>query len=193
MFICCGLYINYQLSRLATALSGPGLLFASLGEDVFPFPENGFLLPEDTPGTSGPVAPGGESPPGFENDPGGSPSDPAAPPLETAPGDGGAAPGKHAAEFNPNLTETLQDKLDHPPDKKDLLKAGLIILRKLDKEEIGYLYQVGARGSCTKEELQHIREILLGALSQQEISTLKEIGAKYGKQLRILDAGVQLQ
>ena len=87
----------------------------------------------------------------------------------------------------------MQEKLDRPLEKKDLLKAGLIILRKLDKEEINYLYRVGTQDSCTREELRRVREILLGKLSPQEISTLKEIGAKYGKQLRILDPDVQLQ
>ncbi len=128
-------------------------------------PEDAAPLPEGTPGTPLPA----DSPPG------------------TALGDGGTAKLWSRYDFN----KAVQDKLNRPPAKKDLLKAGLIILRKFNREEIEYLYRVGTRGNCTKEELQRIREIILDTLTPQEIDTLREIGAKYGKELRFLapDAG----
>ena len=177
MLICGGLYVNHQLDRLATALSRPGLLFASPEEDTFPLPEN----------APAPTAPDTEAHRPGNDDTGSAPG-PSTPPPDTAPGDQTAG-----GQSDREIAAAVQEKLDRPLEKKDLLKAGLIILRKLDKEEINYLYRVGTQDSCTREELRRVREILLGKLSPQEISTLKEIGAKYGKQLRILDPDVQLQ
>lgn len=88
---------------------------------------------------------------------------------------------------------SVLDKPAQPPAKKDLIKAGLIILRKFNREEIDFLYQIAAQGSCTPEELQSVRKIILETLTPQEIDTLRELGAKYGKELRFLDSEVELQ
>jgi hypothetical protein len=101
-------------------------------------------------------------------------------PLVNEEGDG-------APDNNITVPEALQDKLDRPLEKKDLIQAGLIILGKLDKEDINFLFQVGNQDSYTKEELLRVRRILLAKLTSKEIHTLKELGAKYGKELRILD------
>ena len=93
--------------------------------------------------------------------------------------------------FADNITGAVQQKLDRPLDKKDLLQAGMVILRKLSSEEISYIYNIGIQDHYAREELWHIREILLAKLSPGDIRTLKEIGAKYGKQLRILDADIR--
>jgi len=87
----------------------------------------------------------------------------------------------------------VQKKVDRPVEKEDLVRAGLIILRKLNTEEISYLYRVGRQDSCTREELIRSREILLNKLSEDDIRTLRTIGAKYGKPLRILDPNVKLK
>ncbi|MDD4548887.1 MAG: hypothetical protein PHT79_03910 [Syntrophomonadaceae bacterium] len=91
------------------------------------------------------------------------------------------------------IVRSVQSKLDRPVEKKDLLKAGVIILRKLDTDEIQFLYNVGKSSSPTREELILSREILLGKLTSEEINTLRQLGGKYGKSLRILDNDVPIQ
>jgi len=179
--VCGGLYVNHQLNRLVSALSRPGLLFVS--------PDDSFQQNEGLPGRTGIVDPADET---------ALPENKNSEVTQSAPGPGVPAPGvaledRTGGPSDYEIAAAVQKKIDHPLEKKDLLKAGLLILRKLDSEEIGYLYRVGTKDSYTKEELHRARQILLGKLSPQEIGTLKEIGAKYGKQLRILDPDVQLQ
>jgi hypothetical protein len=186
VIICGGLYINHQLDRLVTAISRPGLLF------VYPEDETIFS-PDKMPGVPGTEAslPDEQQPgshrPGDDGDKSGSGVN--IPTKNNAP-EGSNSAGGHLEH---EITAAVQQKLDRPLEKKDLLKAGLVILRKLSTEEISYLYRIGTQDSYTREELQRVREILLAKLSPQEIRTLKEIGAKYGKQLRILDPDVQLK
>lgn len=91
-----------------------------------------------------------------------------------------------------DIASDVQLKVNRPIEKKDMLRAGLIILRRLDADEISYLYTVGSKDSYTREELVQVRQILLGKLSSHEIKTLRELGAKYGKSLRILDPNYKI-
>lgn len=221
LFACGGLYLNHQLDRLATALSRPGLLFEDTEENSLsvsdpegapgtatvsenPAPEGGSHRPKGDAG-AGSESGAGTGSGGDSSGEGGSSSgkgssspNPDGTPPGTLPGSQaetaseGGTQGDGTSHSNQEISDAVQEKVDQPLEKKDLLRAGLIILRKLDKEEIGYLYRTGTKDSYTREELQHVRKILLGKLTAQEIETLKEIGDKYGKKLRILDADVPI-
>lgn len=99
----------------------------------------------------------------------------------------------HQGKQENEIVRSVQSKLDRPVEKKDLIKAGVIILRKLDTDEIQYLYTVGKKGSPTREELIRSREILLNKLTSEDINTLRQLGGKYGKSLRILDSEVPIK
>lgn len=93
---------------------------------------------------------------------------------------------------NDDITDSVEQKLDQQVDKDDLLKASVIILKKLDSEETAFLYKIGNKEDPTKEELQQARDILLNKLTPEDINTLRQLGAKYGKSLRILDPTVPI-
>ncbi|MEN6324958.1 MAG: hypothetical protein ABFD18_01925 [Syntrophomonas sp.] len=88
---------------------------------------------------------------------------------------------------NKTIANDVQKKISRPIEKKDLVKAGVIILRKLNSEEINYLYKIGKKDNYSREEYSHARDILLNKLSSEDIDTLRELGMKYGKDLNILD------
>lgn len=88
---------------------------------------------------------------------------------------------------NKTIANDVQKKISRPIEKKDLVKAGVIILRKLNSEEINYLYKIGKKDNYSREEYLHARDILLNKLSSEDIDTLQELGMKYGKDLNILD------
>ncbi|NLL87264.1 MAG: hypothetical protein GX229_12370 [Syntrophomonadaceae bacterium] len=85
------------------------------------------------------------------------------------------------------VAERIMAKIGQPVSKDDLLKGATIIMNKLDEEEIRFIYKVACNEEPTPEEMQEVRRILLSKLSPEDIDTLKALGAKYGKKLRILD------
>lgn len=84
------------------------------------------------------------------------------------------------------IVNDVQQKINRPIEKTDLIKAGVIILRKLNAEEINYLYKLGQKDSFNRKEYLQARGILLKKLSAEDINTLRELGQKYGKELNIL-------
>jgi hypothetical protein len=68
-----------------------------------------------------------------------------------------------------------------PIDKADMIKAGLIILRRLNSEEISYVYSVGRKGSMTADEKAKVRAILSAKLTDDDKETLRALGVSMGK------------
>ena len=85
------------------------------------------------------------------------------------------------------ITETIEKKLDTKVDKKDVAKIAAIILKKLDADEISYLYRVGTKDNPSSAELKKAKRILLNKLDREEIQTIKKVALKYGKDLKTLD------
>ena len=92
---------------------------------------------------------------------------------------------------NESLVTDLQNKVGQPIEKIDMLKASMILMRKLSAEDISYLSKVAMMNSYNQEDYQHSQEILLNKLSTEDINTLKKLGRKYGKELNILDPNVK--
>ncbi|MDD4627394.1 MAG: hypothetical protein PHP87_10000 [Syntrophomonas sp.] len=91
------------------------------------------------------------------------------------------------------IISDVQEQIEKPLEKKDLLKAGMLILQKLSWEEINFLYSVGTKEQRSVEEQKQTREILLKKLDAEEIAVLRELGTKYGKKLNILDPNVPIR
>jgi hypothetical protein len=81
----------------------------------------------------------------------------------------------------------VEQKLGQPVDKKDLVKAGMIVMRKLTWDEITFLYNAGNKPKQSPEELRQAREILKAKLTAEELATLMELGGKYGQSLKFLN------
>jgi hypothetical protein len=86
-----------------------------------------------------------------------------------------------------DLVSDIENKVGQPVAKQDLLKAGVILMRRLNAEDIRYLKNVALQGSYSPEEYRHAQEILLDRLSGEDINALKKLGAKYGNDLKILN------
>ena len=98
-----------------------------------------------------------------------------------------AKPDNTQLDSNENLVNDVQNKVGQPVDKIDLLKASMIIMRKLSAEEISYLSKVAMKDAYSQEDYQQSQEILLNKLSAEDINALKKLGKKYGKDFEILN------
>lgn len=88
---------------------------------------------------------------------------------------------------NENLVTHVQKKIGQPIEKKDVLIAGLILMRKLSTEDISYLSKVAMKDSYSQEDYRKSQEILLQKLSADDIAALKKLGRKYGSEVKILN------
>lgn len=158
VLLSAGIYVNYQLDRVVSSLSKPGVLFTEA--DLGPLPDGGAGTSADGSATNGDTGSG------------------------TSPGT--TQGGVSAA--NNGIVTGVQKKINKPIEKTDLLTAGIIILKNFSTDEISFLYRVGSKDSFSSEEYQQVRNLLQSKLSDEDIATLKELGQKYGKELHILDS-----
>lgn len=98
------------------------------------------------------------------------------------------------------IPSILEDPLDKatqlsnkPISKQDMMDAAAILLNSgLSMKEMYYLMGQSTE-KLTNEEKQHIRDLLLKKLTQEEISALRNITKKYGKGLNILDPNFPIE
>jgi hypothetical protein len=90
------------------------------------------------------------------------------------------------------IANAVQQEIGSQVETADLLDAAMIIVKKLDRDEINFLFGFSDK-TYTSEELKEVRSLLLSKLSAQDIKTLRALGAKYGKKLDILDPSVPIQ
>jgi len=93
---------------------------------------------------------------------------------------------------NTEIVGSVQQQVDKPIEKSDLLEAGLIVIRKLSPDEINFMFGF-SDNSYTTEELTEVRKVLLSKLNDKDIKTLRSLGQKYGKKLDILDPNVPIR
>lgn len=86
-----------------------------------------------------------------------------------------------------DIAREALEKAGRPVDKKDLIAGGLIILHKLSRSEIQFLYEVARKDTYTREELIKANNILITKLNSEDRAKLKALGLKYGRNLRVLD------
>ena len=177
VILCAGFYANYRLDQVVSSLNRPGVLFSEA--------QSGGL---ENDGQS--QGANGSSGSGTWNkswgDGSGYPIDGVNSPGSG--GDGSTGSGdKVTPPSNSDIASDVVNKIGRPIEKGDLIKAGLIILRRLNGEEISYLYHVGRKSSFSNEERGQVRKILLSKLNRDDIVTLQALGKKYGRSLSILD------
>jgi hypothetical protein len=64
-----------------------------------------------------------------------------------------------------------------------MLRVGLILVRRLDRDEIKYLYNVGRRGTYTESEVNQTRRILTARLNKDDMKVMQEMAEKYEQPL----------
>lgn len=159
LLMVTGFYINYKMDQIVMSLNRPGVLFS------------------DSP-----------SPLDSEADNKGS-----EPVLSEHPDLGGdntlqrkQSPSYSGKVEQDDIVKAVERRVNTPIDKNDMLKAGLIIIRKLSWSEIEYLYNVGTSNSISSAELKEVHRILRSRLSAEDIQVLQVLGRKYGKNLDFL-------
>lgn len=98
----------------------------------------------------------------------------------------GSTPINPGKSNDANLETELEQKAGQPIAKMDILKVSLVLIRKLSPEDIQYLRQAAQKDAYTREDYERSREII-NKLSVEDISMLKEIGKKYGKDLKFIN------
>lgn len=102
------------------------------------------------------------------------------------PEDGNQKNGGNTVPDKTQILDSVQNQINRPVEKADVLKAGMIVMRKLSSEEISYLYNLGTKSKRTPEEMAQAKEILTSKLSAEDIETLYNMGLKYGKKMDFL-------
>jgi hypothetical protein len=180
LVICFGFYINYRLDKLVANLNKPGILFYDTAAPQYNEAGADGLRGSSEQLPYSPVSPRGDYSSGG--------SQTASPGRDyRKPSEATANPG------NNQIVDSVAQKVNRPLEKTDLIKAGIIILKRLDTEDIGYLYRVGDSSHITREDLVQTRTVLLSKLTPEDIEVLRELGEKYGKDLRILDPSIPIQ
>lgn len=160
-----GLIVNSELNKMADGFGIPDLDYYNQ-VSASPTTGTGKTAPGSSP-ASGTEAPGsGLSPSGM------------------------LAPGSAEQQ---RLAAEIEARVNRPVSRKDLVKAGIILVGSLSRDELNYVYQVGRKPQPSKEEMIKAREILLNKLSAEDIATLRALGGTYGRSLRILDPNVPIR
>ncbi len=178
ILLCSGFYLYYRLDQVVTSLGQPGILFreAQLSPNV----DNEFsadTIDDNMPGDDD------RSSDTYSGSITYNAGEDYSQPVQMD----GYGPGSvESRPSNDQIISDVQNKVGRPIEKKDLIRAGLIILRRLDMDEISFLYQAGKKDTHSPEEMQQARKILLDKLTSEDINILKELGSKYGKELDFL-------
>lgn len=176
LVVSAGVYLNYRMDQMVKSINRPGLLFSDISPSA----------PPADAGT-GDSEVGGEIPGVVWQQPSTDGTDGSKPrPQEQSPSSS-SSPAKGKVEQD-DIVKGVQQRVSRPIEKKDLFKAGLIIIRRLSWSEIEYMYDVGTKGSMTTAELKEVHRILRDRLSSEEIKVMQDLGKKYGKNLEFLSA-----
>jgi hypothetical protein len=178
LLLLTAVYINYMMDRVVKAINRPGIVFSD--PDFSSTPEESWdeekaseeKTNEDRKEGWPQSSPRSESvQQGFS---------------EVLPADD--TPLKQEAIKKDDIITGVQEKIDRPVDKSDLVKAGMIILRRLNWSEIEYLYKAGSKEQMSDEELRKIHKVLRSRLTSDEIKVMQDLARKYGKDLDFLSA-----
>jgi hypothetical protein len=162
LLVVTGIYLNYKMDQVVQSINRPGVLFSDTRSSTPP------LTTDDA-----------ENPDILTSEP-------------SAQIDGNEPlPRKHSLGSankveKDDIVSGVQQKVSRPIEKKDLVKAGLVIIRRLSWEEIEYMYDVGSKASISAADLKKVHKILNSRLSAEEIKMMQDLGRKYGKNLDFL-------
>jgi len=165
VILCLGIWANYKLDSIVASLNKPGVLY-----------RDNYVQPGE---------PASSALPGTSAQSGGNASSNTSGTI--APSNASSPSGQTIQPSTQDIALGVEQKLGRPVEKKDLLEAGMIIMSKLNWDEITFLYNVGSKSKPSSEEIQQARAILKNKLSSDELATLKALGGKYGHGLNFLN------
>lgn len=184
------MYVYNQIEHILTAKSLPQLLQNSSQDKLSTFsapkaPENNLNIP--SPGIINEQQANTEVSNAGENVVNAQPNTQQTKPARSS----NSNPAENPALSN-KVISTLEKEAGRPVDTSDILKAGYILMSKLNNDEINFLMGFSDK-KYTVEELKELRKLLLSKLSEQDIETLRALADKYDRNLYILDPNVPIK
>lgn len=170
LLVVSGFYANYKMNQIVMSLNRPGVLFSDIPS------------PMDTDNGSS-LEPLSSEQPNLSGDNTWYPQ-----PSSSSTNNVREPASSSNKVGEDDIVNAVKTKINKPLEKKDLFKAGLIIIRKLNWSEIEYLYDVGTNESIPPNELKEVHRILRSRLSAEDIQVMQDLGHKYGKNLDFLSA-----
>ena len=168
VLLVTGIYINYRLDKIVASLNRPGVLFSDTQSN-----ETGA---EGQIENAEKLSDGSYWNKSWDDETNG-----------TGLPENGVDSSEDSNNSSNQIQNDIANKIGQPVDKSDMIKAGLIILKRLDSSEVAYVYNVGRKGKMSDDERLQMRKILLNKLTEDDIAALKSIAKKYGHELSILN------
>lgn len=154
-----GFYVNSKLNNILSSLNQPGSAYMNPGSTS--------AAGEDSNGSgqAGPSVSGNSS---------------------VINGSSGNGSGAVSQPSKTDIAQGALSKVNRPVEKSDLVKAGFIVLHRLNSDEISYLYAEGMKDNHSQADLVKVRNILQAKLTPEELEEMEFLGYKYGKNLEFL-------
>jgi hypothetical protein len=86
---------------------------------------------------------------------------------------------------NPDdMVKLAEKQLGRPVDKADVAQVAAILLKRLDSEELSFIYQqMTKEGKPSSAEIKKAKQILQNKLTPEELELVQEVALKYGKKI----------
>lgn len=102
----------------------------------------------------------------------------------------GSKAGSQAAEEKPSDQEILklaEKQLGQPVDKSDVVKVAAILVKRLESEELSFIYQMTKETKHSSQDIKKAKQILQNRLTPEELRLVQDVGLKYGKKLSFIN------
>lgn len=85
---------------------------------------------------------------------------------------------------NQDMLKLAEKQLGQPVDKSDVAKVAAIFIKRLDGEELSFIYkQVTQEGKPSSADIRKAKQILQNKLTTEELELVQEVALKYGKRI----------
>jgi hypothetical protein len=83
-----------------------------------------------------------------------------------------------------DMVKLAEKQLGRPVDKDDVAQVAAILLKRLDSEELSFIYQqMTKEGKPSSAEIKKAKQILQNKLTPEELELVQEVALKYGKKI----------
>jgi hypothetical protein len=83
-----------------------------------------------------------------------------------------------------DMVKLAEKQLGRPVDKADVAQVAAILLKRLDSEELSFIYQqMTKEGKPSSAEIKKAKQILQNKLTPEELELVQEVALKYGKKI----------
>lgn len=85
---------------------------------------------------------------------------------------------------NQDMLKLAEKQLGQPVDKSDVAKVAAILIKRLDSEELSFIYeQMTQEGKPSSANIKKAKQILQNKLTSEELELVQDVALKYGKKI----------